>query len=468
MINENFARIIIRVSGAGTRNQNAYKKAALIVEEGVIYLLSHCRTLNNAESLVKNKRGFLCVQVIGDANDYNSFIDIDFPLNFGNTTIGLVHILKDSESYEEFLDNHKNESKQERTTTTTTNNTNNSDNNMNSNNNNNSEVTNNLSANIDFTQIITDTLLTSFGEFGRTIALTASGPINKVVNSKIEELLTNLKNQQKENSDNAKHVYIHVNGSEPIKFDNSLHAKFEKVLKLVQLHEHIYLYGPAGTGKSTLCKQVAKALNLEFYSTQKVLNDYELTGFVDANGNYVETQFYKAITKGGLFMFDEIDASNPEAVAVIHTALANKYITFPKIGKVEVHKDFKCISTGNTVMNGATSDFVARTQLDAATIDRFGFLKIEYDNNVELKQARGDKSLVEFIHEVREVAKNIGLSISTGRSIEKISNIKNDFTKEECLEIALIKGMHKDNIVLLANNCTKGGDWLKALKNLAA
>ena len=54
---------------------------------------------------------------------------------------------------------------------------------------------------------------------------------------------------------------------------------------------------------------VAKALGRTFYFTGAVDNVFKLNGYMDANGNYVRTSFREAYEWGGVFLFDEIDAS---------------------------------------------------------------------------------------------------------------------------------------------------------------
>ena len=113
------------------------------------------------------------------------------------------------------------------------------------------------------------------------------------------------------------------------------HEKFETILKFVANNEPVFLAGPAGSGKNVICKQVAEALGLKFYFTNAVTQEYKLTGFTDANGNYQPTQFFKAFTEGGVFMLDEMDASIPEVLIILNAAIANGYFDFPApIGKV--------------------------------------------------------------------------------------------------------------------------------------
>jgi len=77
------------------------------------------------------------------------------------------------------------------------------------------------------------------------------------------------------------------------------HEKYEQVLNLVNADIPVFLTGPAGSGKNVICKQVSEALGLEFYFSNAVTQEYKLTGFIDANGNYQGTQFHKAFAGGG-------------------------------------------------------------------------------------------------------------------------------------------------------------------------
>lgn len=91
------------------------------------------------------------------------------------------------------------------------------------------------------------------------------------------------------------------------------HKMFDKVMSLLKCGRTPYLFGAAGTGKNVLCKQIADEMGLTFYFANAVTQEFALTGYGDANGRYVETEFYRAFTQGGLFMLDELDASCPRS-----------------------------------------------------------------------------------------------------------------------------------------------------------
>ena len=48
----------------------------------------------------------------------------------------------------------------------------------------------------------------------------------------------------------------------------------------------VLLVGSAGAGESRLVRQVAGAIELEFYFANSVKQEHQLLGFIDANGNY--------------------------------------------------------------------------------------------------------------------------------------------------------------------------------------
>lgn len=144
-----------------------------------------------------------------------------------------------------------------------------------------------------------------------------------------------------------------------------------------------FLVGPAGSGKTTLAGQVAEGLGLPFYAKESVQDKFELIGFVDANGNYQATDFYRAFKEGGVFLFDEKDRSAPEAVVAFNMALANGRFSFPNGETVKRHKDCYFIAAGNTFGDGASRTYSTAQVLDGATMDRYTRVAVDYDKAIE-------------------------------------------------------------------------------------
>lgn len=250
------------------------------------------------------------------------------------------------------------------------------------------------------------------------------------------------------------------------KFEGITHEKFDQVLTMVYNNIPAYLSGPAGAGKNVICKQIAEGLGLDFYFTNAVTQEYKLTGFVDANGNYQDTQFFKAFTKGGLFFLDEMDASIPEVLVILNAAIANRYFDFPKHGKVEAHKDFRVIAAGNTLGTGANSDYTGRYCLDRASLDRFALIDIDYSPKIEAAVTENDTQLVEFCHAFRDIVDRSGIQcLFSYRSLERIHKLSKDKTlsMQDIFNIALLKGLDKDDIVVIKAELGKLDDKIKNL-----
>jgi cobaltochelatase CobS len=160
------------------------------------------------------------------------------------------------------------------------------------------------------------------------------------------------------------------------------HEAFPDALTIIGTGLNLYMPGPAGSGKTTIAEQIAQALELPFHFTGALDTQYALSGFIDAHGRCVHTGFRKAFEEGGVFLFDEIDASLPAPVLFANAALANGYCPFPD-GMVKRHENFRCIAAANTFGHGADRLYVGRNQLDAASLDRFVYLPIGYDENLE-------------------------------------------------------------------------------------
>ena len=245
-----------------------------------------------------------------------------------------------------------------------------------------------------------------------------------------------------------------------------LHEKFDTVLKFVANDEPVFLTGPAGSGKNYICKQVADALNLKFYFSNAVTQEYKLTGFTDAMGHYQPTQFYKAFTEGGVFMLDEIDASIPEVLVILNAAIANRYFDFPApIGYVEAHPDFRVIAAGNTTGHGADYEYVGRNQLDAASLDRFAIVKIDYSIEIENGLAV-DVELADFCREFRKASGKVGVNVIVSyRAISRLAKMSQIMELDEALKTCLVKDLEKDDLNIVTNEL-RDTKYKKALRSI--
>ena len=254
------------------------------------------------------------------------------------------------------------------------------------------------------------------------------------------------------------------------KVEGCTHKEFETILKLVGADIPVFLSGPAGCGKNVICKQVAEALGLEFFFTNAVTQEYKLTGFIDANGRYHETQFYKAFTEGGVFMLDEIDASTPEVLVILNAAIANRYFDFPT-GRVTAHEDFRIVAAGNTFGTGADVEYTGRYQLDASSLDRFAIIEVDYDKDVESSIAGGDKEILDFVYTLRKAIKDADLKFTVSyRAIERLGKLKDLLSVDRAIKIAVMRSMGLDDARMIAENIknASGNLYCRTFVNMVA
>ena len=247
------------------------------------------------------------------------------------------------------------------------------------------------------------------------------------------------------------------------------HEKFEEILAQVQLNEPIMLVGPAGSGKNIAVKQVADALGLHMYYTNNASNEFKLTGFIDAGGNYRETEFYKAFKYGGLFNLDEVDASDPTALIVINSALANGYMAFPH-ETIECHKDFRIVAAANTWGKGSDMQYVGRNALDGATLDRFDNIYMDYDRNLE-RNLYPNEEVLEFMWEYRDAVEKTKIQhIVSTRGIGKVykKEICN-FPVDQILRTNVVRNLGQDDVNTIIGNMTNisaNNKYYEGLKQL--
>lgn len=171
--------------------------------------------------------------------------------------------------------------------------------------------------------------------------------------------------------------------------------EFDQLIQLAAQRKNILMVGPAGCGKTFIAGKIAEALGLDFssQSCSAGMSESLLTGWLLPTGDngkfeYVSSEFVRIYENGGIFLFDEIDASDPNVLIFINQAIANGSFFLPQRynkPQVKKHKDFIAVAAANTFGNGADMQYVGRNQLDAATLDRFkiGTVPMNYDNSVE-------------------------------------------------------------------------------------
>lgn len=242
--------------------------------------------------------------------------------------------------------------------------------------------------------------------------------------------------------------------------------QFDEIVRDVKDGFYPYMEGAAGCGKSYTAEQVSRALGLDFYPMQQVIMAHQVEGYGDAAGRYIETPVYKAFAHGGLLFFDEFDSSRPEAAIVINNMLANGEYSFPVIGRVKAHPDFRCIFAGNTCGKGADEEYTGRDVLDGSTRDRLIDYKMTYDRRVELRIAKGDEETVNFMEDIRKAIEKTGIRHIVSYRATKYAVARKD-NMEAALQRGVVKFLEKDEMRLIYQALdNKSCAWAKAFSNI--
>jgi len=236
-------------------------------------------------------------------------------------------------------------------------------------------------------------------------------------------------------------INVHVKNRPTVKIEGeTVHKRFKDVLQLASAGIPILLVGPAGSGKTRLAEQVAKALGraFTFNSMSAGVSESSILGRMlpngDGNWTYRPAPFIKTCQNGGVHLFDEMDAADANLMVLINAPMANGHVSIPfsEMPPIKLHPDTVLIAAANTFGHGANRQYVGRNQLDAATLDRFtmGTIEVDYDQKLETKILEGKSltdeeraSLLNWAWGTREkIGKNRLRRIMSTRTIEKAAD----------------------------------------------
>jgi len=208
------------------------------------------------------------------------------------------------------------------------------------------------------------------------------------------------------------------------------HKQYNEIKKIVEAGVAVHLVGESGTGKSTIIKQIAKDLGLDYYyiGCTRQTSEGKFLGFNSvATLEYMPTLFRQAVEFGGLFSLEELAAIDPNTILLLNS-LDNGSIAFPdKI--VKVHKDFRLVATSNP----PTDEYGAMNELDFSTKNRFLEVWLEKDNKL-CEELSSKESMFE-VEALRQVLSDNGsakqLTMRDEIRLEKLKSlgIKNPLLK---------------------------------------
>lgn len=250
--------------------------------------------------------------------------------------------------------------------------------------------------------------------------------------SKVREIVTEVLERR-----SPRTLLIKQKDAPVVEINERVHPLFEKVTKLASAGLNVMLVGPAGCGKTHLAHQVAKALGRSFASISGSagVSEAQLVGRLLPTGengkfSYIPSPFVRQYSEGGLFLFDEMDAFDPNCLLVVNQATANGGFEIESRAAsglntyVARHPQNIMLGSCNTFGTGAGAMYVGRAQLDAATLDRWYIVQMDYDTEWEI--TLGPTEVVEFVWKVRKGIQDHKLRrVASSRMIQKCAQAIN-------------------------------------------
>jgi MoxR-like ATPase len=218
---------------------------------------------------------------------------------------------------------------------------------------------------------------------------------------------------------------VTVNGAPAVTIQGASHKMLPRVLTLASVRDdrtgrrafNVMLVGPAGSGKTLLGEQASECLTPGQFATlscapglpESALIGRMVPDLTTGTERYRSVPFVDTYRSGGTFLLDEVDNADASTLLILNSALANGHITLPSGERVERHADFLLIVSANTYGHGQSRQYVGRTQLDAAFLDRFvgATLTMDYDADLE-KTLCPEREILAAVHGVRDKMRQLG------------------------------------------------------------
>jgi cobaltochelatase CobS len=235
--------------------------------------------------------------------------------------------------------------------------------------------------------------------------------------------------------------------------DETFHPGFDRIVALMAQRRHTYLLGPAGSGKTYLAQQAATHLGLKcMVQPCGGLSVARLIGAQTAAGGETDTPFSIMWREGGCLILDEFHSVLPSVALALNSQLANG-TWVQRNQAIRAHADFVVVANGNGDLRGASDQYVAGQQLDLATVSRFAFLEIGYDDAFEttlVTRANPDAlPMLEWLRALRaRLASDNVLSVLVGpRESQNVAlDLANGASVREALDSWIWRGYPKDDV----------------------
>ncbi len=183
------------------------------------------------------------------------------------------------------------------------------------------------------------------------------------------------------------------------KIGKGRHFQYVEVMEALTAAGQVLLVGPPGSGKSSIARDIAEDLKREYgyQACTEGMSEAKILGRKNLAGDYITSDYVMAFEgegrfkkAGGLWNWDEVDALDANASLCVNEALANGHLNVPDREKKPIaRKDDRLlqVACANTYGTGVSVEHTGRNALDAAFLDRFVGLIINFQYDVERERS---------------------------------------------------------------------------------